>query len=138
MSPKIWGPHAWFTLHSISMALPDKVPEETQKDLLDFMRSFGGLIPCNICKTNYNRHLSEELPPLKDNVQTRELFSKWLIDLHNVVNKETGKPEMSYEAVVDKYDKIYNKKEETSSIKKGIVLIGIILIIYYIIKNYRK
>ena len=56
MSPKIWGPHAWFLLHSISMALPDKVPEETQKDLLDFMRSFGGLIPCNICKTNYKRN----------------------------------------------------------------------------------
>ena len=138
MSPKIWGPHAWFTLHSISMALPNKVPKETQKNLLDFMRSFGGLIPCNTCKVNYKRHLSEELPPLKDNVQTRELFAKWLIDLHNIVNREIGKPEMSYEAVVEKYDKIYNKKEETCSIKNGIVLIGVILIIYYIIKNYRK
>ena len=138
MSPKIWGPHAWFTLHSISMALPNKVPKETQKDILDFMRSFGGLIPCNTCKVNYKRHLSKELPPLKDNVQTRELFAKWLIDLHNVVNREIGKPEMSYEAVVEKYDKIYNKKEETSSINNGIVLIGVILIIYYIIKNYRK
>ena len=138
MSPKIWGPHAWFTLHSISMALPNKVPKETQKDILDFMRSFGGLIPCNTCKVNYKRHISEELPPLKDNVQTRELFAKWLIDLHNAVNRETGKPEMSYEAVVEKYDKIYNKKEETSSLNNGIVLIGVILIIYYIIKNYRK
>ena len=138
MSPKIWGPHAWFTLHSISMALPNKVPKETQINLINFMKLFGGLIPCNICKINYKRNLSEELPPLKDTVQTRELFSKWLIDLHNVVNRETGKPEMSYEAVVKKYDKIYNKREETNQMCKCIVLIGGILIIYYIIKNYRK
>ena len=137
MSPNIWGPHAWFTLHSISMALPDNVPVDKQKDLIQFMRSFGNLIPCNICKINYKTNL-KMMSPLEKNVQTRELFSKWLIDLHNVVNIETGKPEMSYEAVVEKYDKIYNKPEETCSIKNGIVLIGVILIIYYIIKNYRK
>ena len=137
MSPTIWGPHAWFILHSISMALPDNVPVDKQKDLIQFMRSFGNLIPCNICKINYKTNL-KMMSPLEKNVQTRELFSKWLIDLHNVVNIETGKPEMSYEAVVEKYDKIYNKPEETCSIKNGIVLIGVILIIYYIIKNYRK
>ena len=137
MSPTIWGPHAWFILHSISMALPDNVPVDKQKDLIQFMRSFGNLIPCNICKINYKTNL-KIMSPLEKNVQTRELFSKWLIDLHNIVNREIGKPEMSYEAVVEKYDKIYNKPEETCSIKNGIVLIGVILIIYYIIKNYRK
>ena len=43
-----------------------------------------------------------------------------------------------HEAVVTKYDKIYNKREETNQMCKCIVLIGGILIIYYIIKNYRK
>jgi hypothetical protein len=138
MSPTIWGPHAWFLLHSISMALPNKIPKETQKNLIDFMESFGGLIPCNICKINYKRHLLKDMSPLKDNIQTRQLFAKWLIDLHNIVNKETGKPEMCYEAVVEKYDKIYNKRKETNHVCKCIVLIGVILIIYYIIKNYRK
>jgi len=137
MSPTIWGPHAWFILHSISMALPDNVPVDKQKDLIQFMRSFGNLIPCNICKINYKNNL-KIMSPLEKNVQTRELFSKWLIDLHNIVNIETGKKIMSYEAVVKKYDKIYNKPEETCSIKNGIILIGVILIIYYIIKNYRK
>jgi len=137
MSPTIWGPHAWFILHSISMALPDNVPVDKQKDLIQFMKSFGNLIPCNICKINYKNNL-KIMSPLEKNVQTRELFSKWLIDLHNIVNIETGKKIMSYEAVVKKYDKIYNKPEETCSIKNGIILIGVILIIYYIIKNYRK
>ena len=137
MSPTIWGPHAWFILHSISMALPNNVPVDKQKDLIQFMKSFGNLIPCNICKINYKNNL-KIMSPLEKNVQTRELFSKWLIDLHNIVNIETGKKIMSYEAVVKKYDKIYNKPEETCSIKNGIILIGVILIIYYIIKNYRK
>ena len=134
MNPNIWGPHAWFTLHSISMALPNKVPKETQINLINFMKLFGGLIPCNICKINYKRNLSEELPPLKDNVQTRELFSKWLIDLHNLVNIETGKKKMSYDAVVKKYNNIYNKqnnyKKNCILISNGIILIAIILIIY--------
>ena len=136
MSPNIWGPHAWFTLHSISMALPNNVPVNQQKDLIQFMRSFGNLIPCNICKINYKTNL-KIMSPLEKNVQTRQLFSKWLIDLHNLVNKETGKPEMSYDEVVKKYDNIYNKQNKQNNYKRnctlisnGIILIAIILILY--------
>ena len=36
MEPNIWGEKAWFFLHSITLSLPEKIPENLQKDIYIF------------------------------------------------------------------------------------------------------
>ncbi len=122
MDPAVWGPHLWFFLHSMSFAYAkDKnnpTPEEKYY-MYQFLESLKYVLPCS-CKKNYSKHFNSNPPKLNSR---RELF-EWLVDLHNLVNKQTNdyldkkgdtrtprKNEyVAYTDVEKMYKSIYNKK----------------------------
>jgi len=108
MNQNIWGPHLWFSLHTISFNYPLKPTIEDKKQYKDFFIALKNVIPCSICKKNYIRHLNEL--SIDNALDSRKKLVHWMIDLHNMVNGETGKKIMSYEAVIKKYEDVYNKK----------------------------
>ena len=73
-----------------------------------FFISLQYVIPCSICKRNYQRHIKEL--PIENALESRQKLVYWLIDIHNLVNAEIGKKIMSYKNVIEKYQKIYGKK----------------------------
>lgn len=89
---KVWGPMGWMTLHSISVAYPDK-PSESDKLLLnEFMNSFGATITCINCR----QHFGNMFTGYKQNVPSwanskQDLFLA-ICRLHNTVNKRLDKP----------------------------------------------
>lgn len=91
LGPNIWGPHLWKALHMISIGYPNEPNEEQKKNYKIFFENFYQVIPCSICSNNYKRHLTE-LPITNDIMKNRQGLAKWVIDLHNIVNKEHGKP----------------------------------------------
>jgi hypothetical protein len=108
MNQNIWGPHLWFSLHSISFNYPLQPSIEDINNYNIFFSNLQEVIPCSVCKENYKRHLNEH--PLKDYLDNRKSLVFWVIDMHNMVNIELGKKILSYDIVIKKYEDVYQKK----------------------------
>jgi hypothetical protein len=108
MNQNIWGPHLWFSLHTISFTYPLKPTNEDKINYKNFFLNLQNMIPCSVCKKNYKRHLKEH--PIDNFLENRKLFVYWVIDMHNMVNGEIGKKILSYDTVIKKYEDVYNKK----------------------------
>jgi hypothetical protein len=137
INPALWGKHAWPFLHYISLSYPENPNKETQELFRDFfINIIWKFLPCEKCRYNYKKHL-EELPLTDDILKSRNKFIYWLVDIHNIVNEETGKRKITY----DEFNKMYiNAKEEeikTTNFSFTIIIFLIItLIILFIV--YRK
>ena len=107
MNQNIWGSTLWFSLHTITMNYPNNPTYAEKKDYKNFFISLEHVIPCSVCRKNYQRHLKEH--PIDNHLESRRKLVYWLIDIHNMVNAEIGKKNMSYKNVIDKYEKIYSK-----------------------------
>jgi hypothetical protein len=119
MNQNIWGPPFWLTLHTISFNYPLKPTQQDKINYKIFYTSFQNAIPCSICKKNYIRHLKEH--PIDNYLSSRRKLSEWVIDMHNMVNGETGKKILSYDVVVKKYEDIYKKKIELDPDNSNII-----------------
>jgi hypothetical protein len=132
MNQNIWGPHLWFSLHTISFTYPLKPTKSDMNDYKIFYESLQNVIPCNICKKNYIRHLKEH--PIDPHLNNRKDLVYWVIDMHNMVNAETGKKILSYDNVLKKYELVHKRKinlnieehddEEEYNIKSDILLMN--------------
>lgn len=107
MNQNIWGPHLWFSLHTISFAYPLKPTQEDKDNYKNFFLNLKHVIPCSVCKKNYKRHLEEH--PIDDYLVDKKRLVYWVIDMHNMVNAEIGKKTMSYDVVIKKYENVYKK-----------------------------
>lgn len=108
MNQNVWGPHLWFSLHTISFTYPIRPKETDKEEYKSFFIALQHVIPCSICKKNYKRHLKEF--PVDAHLNSRKDLVYWVIDLHNMVNSETGKRVISYEDAIKRYEDAYKKK----------------------------
>ena len=108
MDPTIWGPYMWFSLHSVTFAYPFKPTKEQAEKMEIFFNNLEYVIPCKICRINLSKNMRKH--PIKKNLSTRKQLVYWLIDIHNMVNFENNKKILSYEEVMQIYEKIYRKK----------------------------
>jgi hypothetical protein len=106
MNQRVWGPKLWFSLHSITFTYPYNPSSEDKKTVSDFFVSLKDVLPCTACQTNYKKNLADF--PIK--LDSRKELVYWLINLHNNVNKETGKKKWSYKDVIRKYEREYGCK----------------------------
>lgn len=92
ISPKMWGSQGWHFIHSVALNYPDKPTDTDKKNYLDFFKSIGNTLPCEICSEHFSKKM-EKTPP---NLKNREGLFNWTVDMHNAVNKENGKKTYSY------------------------------------------
>jgi len=112
IGPDVWGPHGWKFIHMIALAYSTNPTEEQRKNYKEFFTVLQHVLPCSLCANNYKRHITEELPLTDEVLKDRDSLSKWLIDIHNLVNKETGKKILSYDEALEM---IYNNYETNKS-----------------------
>jgi hypothetical protein len=108
IGPDTWGPHGWKFIHFLALAYPNEPTDEQKKNYKTFFEALQPVLPCSLCANNYKRHITEELPITEAVLKDKESFVKWSIDMHNLVNKETGKLPLSYD---DALNLIYNNFE---------------------------
>lgn len=108
MNQNIWGPHLWFSLHTISFNYPLKPTLEDKEYYKNFFNNLQYVIPCSVCQKNYKRHIKEH--PINNFLYSRKALVYWVIDMHNMVNGEIGKKILSYDVVIKKYEEVYKKK----------------------------
>jgi type IV secretory pathway VirB4 component len=145
MNPEIWGPPAWTFLHSITLAYPDNPTDSDKINYENFFNILQPILPCAKCSNNYKIHLQED--PITNHLDSKSSLVKWLINLHNKVNKINGKRELNYNEVINHYKLLYNgdlnsvpiKETNTTNIYLTIIFILLIIgLIYVYIKKYLK
>lgn len=131
MNPEIWGPAGWIFLHCITLNYPNNPTEEDKKNFRNFFINLQDVLPCAKCRQNYKNHLMK-FPLTEKELYTRSSLAKWLIDLHNEVNKLNGKEVFTYQKAVNEYfsDKNNNINKELVYLMLIILVIMFVFIIY--------
>ena len=138
----IWGPSAWKFLHTITFNYPMN-PSNYDKDVYkNFFKNLGLILPCGICSYNYNIHLDKY--PIENYLSKKEDLVKWLIIIHNEVNKLHNKPTKTFDEIINYYTNLYSINNKNDN-KKGdyiflitIIIFIIIFIIYFLYKKNIK
>lgn len=141
LNPKVWGPHYWFVLHTISLTYPLKPNETVKKKYYDFIENLPIFIPIE----NIGNYFSELLDkyPVTPYLDSRESFIKWVYFIHNEINKNLGYEELTLSESLEKYYKHYENCDKKFKInnnqREQYVYFGILLLLIIITINvYRK
>jgi hypothetical protein len=104
MVTKIWGPVAWTLLHTISFNYPVKPTEEDKKHYRDFILNLQYVLPCKYCRMNLTNNFKQK-PLNMCHMANRETFSRYIYELHELVNKMLHKKSgLSYCDVRERYE----------------------------------
>jgi hypothetical protein len=135
MNPQIWGPPAWFFLESVVKVYPEHPSELEKQHYKDFFENLGNVLPCSACSNNYKIHLQKmPLTPLV--LSSRANLVKWLIDIHNEVNRINNKKLITYEYFENKYKEMYSLPNKLKSYQTHTIILYIIIIILIILSVY--
>jgi hypothetical protein len=104
MMTSVWGPAMWMMLHTMSFNYPINPTYEQQKHYYKFYSNLKNTLPCRYCRENLTKNLKKHKLS-KDVMKSRETLSRWVYELHELVNKQLGKESgLSYEEVRDRYE----------------------------------
>ena len=100
----VWGPMLWSYLHTMSFNYPNEPTAENKKHYRDFVLNLRHVMPCKFCRMNLVKNL-KDLPLTMEHMKNRETFSKYVYNLHELVNKMLNKQSgLTYEDVRDRYE----------------------------------
>ena len=104
MVTSIWGPPLWHFLHTMSFNYPLHPTEDDKKHYMDFIFNLQYVLPCKYCRINLNTNL-KQLPLRLCDMKNRESFSRYIYDLHELVNKLLNKKSnLTYNDVRERYE----------------------------------
>jgi hypothetical protein len=104
MLTTVWGPGMWHYLHTMSFNYP-VVPTRSEKlDYMKFVKSLVYVLPCGKCRKNLRKNF-KLLPLGMKNMESRDSFSRYIYELHEVVNKMLLKKSgLRFEDVRERYE----------------------------------
>ena len=104
MLTSVWGPSAWHYIHTISFNYPIKPCCEEKKNYRNFILNLRNTLPCGKCRENLCKNLKKH--PLKmKHMKNRQTFSKYVFELHELINDMLGKKSgLSYNDVRERYE----------------------------------
>ncbi len=138
LDPKIWGPHYWFFLHTVTLCYPLRPNAVTKKKYYEFVNNIPLFIPNENLSSEFSKLLDEF--PVSPYLDTRETFVKWMHFMHNKINMKLEKPVVSLsEFYVKYYEKYKNndiKLKEYYRLREKLIYFGILFccggLIYYL------
>lgn len=104
MLTTIWGPAMWHFLHTMSFNYPVEPTSKQKKQYKQFILSLRNVLPCRYCRENLSKNL-KQLNFSNKHMKDRATFSRFVYDLHELVNKMLGKTSgLSYCDVRERYE----------------------------------
>jgi hypothetical protein len=100
----VWGPPMWHFLHTMSFNYPVHPSDADKRRYRAFILGLQHVLPCKYCRTNLKTNFKNH--PLRAcHLASREAFSKYVYELHEIVNKLLGKTSgLSYCDVRERYE----------------------------------
>jgi hypothetical protein len=86
MLTTVWGPSLWHFLHTMSFNYPVEPTVEDKKHYRDFILSLRYTLPCKYCRMNLKTNF-KQLPITLETMKNRDTFSRYIYDLHELINK---------------------------------------------------
>ena len=104
MLTTVWGPSMWHFLHTMSFNYPVEPTLEDKTHYKEFILSLQHVLPCKYCRQNLTNNF--KIHPLRDSdLANRENFSRYIYNLHEMVNKMLKKKSgLSYCDVRERYE----------------------------------
>lgn len=130
MLTSTWGPAAWHFIHMLSFNYPVNPSSKDKQYYRDFIYNLRNVLPCKYCRINLTNNLKQK-PLLMCHMKNRATFSKYIYELHELVNKMLGKKSnLSYCDVRERYEhfrsrctnekgKIFKFKKTSKKREKG-------------------
>ena len=104
MLTSVWGPPMWHYLHTMSFNYPVNPTPEDKKHYRDFVLNLKYVLPCKYCRMNLKTNL-KTLPLNMSHMASRDTFSRYIYNLHELVNKLLKKTSnLSYCDVRERYE----------------------------------
>lgn len=117
---KIWGPPCWHFIHTMSFNYPVNPTEIQKKTYRDFILSLRSVLPCGKCRDNLEKNF-KRLPLTMKEMKNRDTFSRYIYELHEVVNTMLlKKSNLTFEQVRDRYEHFRSQcsKKKNKTLKK--------------------
>ncbi len=104
MLTTVWGPSMWHFLHTMSFNYPVVPTHQQKKHYMDFILNLRNVLPCKYCRMNLTNNLKSK--PIKMcHMASRDTFSRFVYELHEIVNKMLGKKSgLTYCDVRERYE----------------------------------
>ena len=104
MLTSVWGPGMWHYLHTMSFNYPVNPTKKEKQHYYKFMLQLKYVLPCGKCRKNLQNNY-KKLPLSMKQMKNRAMFSKYVFDLHELINNMLGKTSgLSYETVRERYE----------------------------------
>jgi len=104
MLTSVWGPPMWHYLHTMSFNYPVNPTPEDKKHYRDFVLNLRYVLPCKYCRMNLKTNL-KTMPLNMSHMASRDTFSRYVYNLHELVNKLLKKTSnLSYCDVRERYE----------------------------------
>lgn len=99
-----WGPAIWHYLHTISFNYPNNPSKLNKNKYKQVIFNLQYTLPCKYCRINLTNNFKKF--PLKNEIfNNRESFSRYIYNLHELINKMLGKKSnLTYCQVRDRYE----------------------------------
>lgn len=91
-NPKVWGQHIWLFLHCSSFTFPRRPSPKDAENYDCFLKSLTYILPCKYCRIHLKHYLQQN--PLEKHLTSRMQYVRYIIELHNYINKEYGKKDI--------------------------------------------
>ena len=104
MLTMVWGPSMWHFLHTMSFNYPVHPTPKEKITYRDFVLNLQYILPCGKCRKNFVKNL-KKMPLRAEYMKSRDSFSLYIYQLHELINKMLGKKShLSYENVRERYE----------------------------------
>ena len=104
MLTTIWGPTQWHCLHTMSFNYPTSPTYQEKIKYRNYILHLPFVLPCGKCRKNLRTNF-KKMPLLMKHMKSRDTFSRYIYDLHELVNDMLGKESgLSYTQVRDRYE----------------------------------
>jgi len=104
MLTTVWGPSMWHVLHAMSFNYPIHPTRDDMIHYREFVLNLEYVLPCKYCRINLEKNF-KQLPLTMEKMKNRDTFSKYIYDLHELVNKMLNKnSHLTYDDVRERYE----------------------------------
>uniref|UniRef100_A0A6C0CNG0 thiol oxidase n=1 Tax=viral metagenome TaxID=1070528 RepID=A0A6C0CNG0_9ZZZZ len=118
MLTTVWGPPMWHYLHTMSFNYPVKPTKRDKTNYRNVILNLQNTLPCGKCRENLKSNF-EKLPITMKTMKNRETFSRYIFDLHELINTMLNKRSgLTYDEVRYRYELFRSRCGKT---KKKIV-----------------
>ena len=104
MLTRVWGPSIWHYLHTMSFNYPINPTVADKKHYRSFILNLKNVIPCGKCRSNLVENF-KKLPLKMSDMKSRTTFSRYIYELHELINRMLGKISgLTYKMVRERYE----------------------------------